>query len=224
VTSRPYMIPMMLLPAWIAYRSRTPWMWGGVVLCSILCVGWILFGTSQSIGTRIDGGAPRTRILEFYLVQPSAGMLVFLKTIATSGEFYVDSFIGILGWLDTRFRSEFYSAVSVMLVFFTLLSVQWRSLRSAAGTRIILLIVALSSSFLIFLALLINGTEHPAQSISGVQGRYFTIPVLAVLLALTGVGDQEYLRFRRIKNSLVTLWIGISTMCTLQVLLNRYWF
>ncbi|HIG40248.1 MAG TPA: DUF2142 domain-containing protein [Gammaproteobacteria bacterium] len=223
VTSRPYMIPMLLLPALLASKSKSGWMWSSLILCSTLCVVWIMFGTTQTVDERVVIGESRIGILIFYLAHPFDALTLLYRTFDRFGVYYFEGFIGILGWLDARFSRAFYSFSSIVLAVFTFLSVEWRWLQSKIVARCVLLLVAFSSSALIFVALLINWSEHPAQLIQGVQGRYFTIPVFVFLFAVSSMIGKENSKFDAGLKVLAYLWITVSTMNTVQLLLTRYW-
>ena len=63
-------------------------------------------------------------------------------------------------------------------------SVAWRETRAHAKERLVLASIAIGRTLLVFVAVLLNWTEHLAEVVHGVQGRYFTIPILALAYAL----------------------------------------
>jgi hypothetical protein len=84
---------------------------------------------------------------------------------------------------------------------------------------------------IVFAALLIQWTPHPATVILGVQGRYFFVPALLILVAFTRPFSTSYsfhlspLKSWVQKISLVFLVLlgGTALYCTSALLLGRYY-
>jgi uncharacterized membrane protein len=129
--------------------------------------------------------------------------------------------VGTLGWLDTPMRPSFYSITGLVLLISSLLAISWKGIRTDVIERAVLIVVAFGSTFLIFVALLLNWSEHPAELIVGVQGRYFTIPLLMLAYAS--------LPYKHEHQSVNSHWLGVFSLWVLyvafemnHVLIRRY--
>ena len=100
--------------------------------------------------------------------------------------FYQESFIGILGWLDTKLPHYFYPTLWLGLAICALVGVSWHTLQRDWFPRLLLIGVALTSVCLIFLALLLTWTPHPTSLVQGVQGRYFVVPMILLAYSVSG--------------------------------------
>jgi uncharacterized membrane protein len=109
-----------------------------------------------------------------------------------------------------------------MLIFFT--TVAYRSLLRDKLIRVSLVTCAIGSLAIIFFAMLISWTPHPATVIEGVQGRYFLIPAIMLAYALCHtLRDQT--GARALVALSLTVILGLySLINTGLLLLARYQF
>ena len=223
LTSRPYMLPMLLLLFHVAYLRKS-WVYLTVSIAGLLSVCfWVVFATSQVVDARVDVGESKFKIVTYYLSHPSVAFDLAWHTIESKWLFYRNSFIGVLGWLDTNFRGGFYSISSCLILLILFTSISYRSLKNYPLARLSLVFGGLSSIILIFVALLLNWSEHPAKIISGVQGRYFTIPILMIGATISfRVMPARTKRFI-VPLSLLLVWIVYAATSTIRLLLERYW-
>jgi hypothetical protein len=75
--------------------------------------------------------------------------------------------------------------------------VAWRETRVHAKRRLELASIAIGSTLLVFFALLLNWSEHPAEVVHGVQGKYFTIPILALAYVLVSYNKVSQVGLKR---------------------------
>jgi uncharacterized membrane protein len=175
------------------------------------------------VDARVDVGESKFKIVTYYLSHPSVAFDLAWHTIESKWLFYRNSFIGVLGWLDTNFRGGFYSISSCLILLILFTSISYRSLKNYPLARLSLVFGGLSSIILIFVALLLNWSEHPAKIISGVQGRYFTIPILMIGATISfRVMPARTKRFI-VPLSLLLVWIVYAATSTIRLLLERYW-
>ncbi|WP_372703683.1 DUF2142 domain-containing protein [Candidatus Accumulibacter contiguus] len=82
---------------------------GGVA--AILVVLWLAVAFKSTVDHRFAAGLPVSRILFYYLANPSSFVRVLIATLTSAdlARFYVQSFFGILGWLDARFPDDIYT-------------------------------------------------------------------------------------------------------------------
>jgi uncharacterized membrane protein len=186
---------------------------------------WTAIAIKYTIGYRTDLGESKSSILLFYIQNP---LLVFdfLKN-TFSTEYYVnyykDSFLGILGWLDARFSDETYKLLSIILFLITIFSISIKNLSAEWVPRLSLFLGALISIFLIFFIMLVAWTPRDAVLIEGVQGRYFLIPMIMLAYAIAGEKKMFHGLQSIIAFALVLLMGFFTIVNTTNLLLERYY-
>lgn len=224
-TSRINLAPMLLLPFVASYISfKQPKYYAVSTGVAALSIIWILYAALTTVDLRVETGSSTTAISLFYLQNPLAFLSVIINTVGESQtrQFYVNSFIGILGWLDTPLDNVSIAVIFFCLIFIFIVSVSLKNLKEQALQRISLTLVAIASILLVFFLLLITWNKHPAEVIQGIQGRYFWAPIILLGFALTtGVANFSLPRKFLITAPLL-LVIGISVLITPQTLLARY--
>jgi uncharacterized membrane protein len=223
-SSRAQALPMLLLPFVVAWlqKSRTKFMWSVIVVAAAM--GWTLFALVTIHDDRVPRALTTGQILEYYGSHPGQLVHVLLDTMRAKWRFYIDSFIGNLGYLNVPLPRHFQTAAICLLAVLTACSVRLRNdqgaERIARGT---LLLVAIPTYLLVFVAMLATWTPFPNPVIEGVQGRYFHIPALMVAYALWGT------QISRSRWQTVTGWVALaifavaSVTVTATALLHRYW-
>ena len=185
-TARTNLLPMLLIPLWLAFARPSGWRVVAVALVCLFTLGWIAFTITTIHDSRLVREYSTSSIFIKYLSNPIEFYNLLAGTLGDEDvrRFYRDSYFGILGWLDTpiprqtvRIMYAVSGITAVALGFFS----PWRHhLRQ----RALLVLMGAASAFLIFLALAIAWTNYPAEKISGIQGRYFFIPTLLLVAAL----------------------------------------
>lgn len=179
-----------------------------------------------------DTGTYAGEQLNFVIQHPITYLEIFFKTIEQYGDYYINSFVGCLGLLDTSFYSAF---VYLYLIFFIssgIIDVSVSDINIKRIPRIVLGLGVVASIFGIYLAMYLTWTSRldglgiGAGEISGVQGRYFIPLTLSVFLLFA---NNRICRNERIKNVFETVVdnnVLVSlTMLSLMVifLLVRFW-
>ena len=219
-----HLLPLLILPFFVAWRkSSLRDAYVGIVL--LMCsVGWLFFAMHGSHDSRVVRAQTTGELLVYYASDP----LAFFRVVTASmnnpdlSVFYQQSFIGILGWLDTRLPTVAYPALWAGLGVAALASLSFKELRRDWPVRLLLLGVALMSFGLIFLALLVSWTPHPASLVQGVQGRYFVVPVICLGYALNGfvaTSDRSKIWSGR---TVSLLFASLSLGFLVFTLLDRY--
>lgn len=217
--ARPYLLPMYLIPLYVSVR---PLDWSRVwmsVTVAVLSVCWVLFATTQAVDERVDVGASRIDVLGSYLSDPMQFVILLENTIQHFSSNYFRQFVGVLGWLDTDLPGLFYSVAGTSLLLSLMLLVARKWSRPDFVQFILLFSVSIGSGGLVFVALLISWSEHPAVLIQGVQGRYFTIPLLVLIYGLMQKANN--LDRRTLLVSLVFLMLSATVLT--HTLLVRYY-
>ena len=219
-TSRTHLLPMFLLPIYIAWQRRSWSDWLSVCTLGLAAICWAMVALSSNNGLMLDPGHTTAGLLFHYGTHPMAFLDIVSATIRdpVQSMFLQRSFIGILGWLDAPLHQRFYPAFWAGLAICTATSMSVAGLRQMRGVRIALAACALAGVCLIFLALLVTFTPHPATLVQGVQGRYFLVPAILLAYAL---GD---LRNTQTAQSFIVLstFFLVSISALIMALSSRY--
>jgi hypothetical protein len=221
---RVHLLPMWALVLVIALQARSRKFFLLGVLTLLLVLGWVALAIGATVDTRQSLGGSTSDLAFYYLSQPLRFLEVLANTFSSREmvTHYRDSFIGVLGWLDTRFSADayFYVAIGIALVALFSLSVQTEGRWLIRAT---LLSAALVSSLLAFFAMLITWTPHPAHVIHGVQGRYLLVPALMTSFAVTNrLAELGRLR-RQAALLLLSLLAAFTIFGSTRLLIQRYY-
>jgi uncharacterized membrane protein len=193
------------------------------LLVCFFVFGWTLYAIKTTVDLRVIIGAPPSKIILFYLQNPFQFFSVLWATVNNLLNFYIKSFIGILGWLDVPFKKEQYNFFKLLISMVVLITFSFKRKMKRNPHFLLLLILSIISVLFIFFALLVTWSSHPALIISGVQGRYFLIP--SIVLAY-GIFEklEEISASRRIgANFLVFFLLIYSLHSSIKVLIDRYY-
>ncbi|KVC41550.1 hypothetical protein WS58_17965 [Burkholderia pseudomultivorans] len=126
--------------------------------------------------------------LAYLIEHPAAIFEIAIATMRANGMFYLQSFVGILGWLNVHLTSRYYVAAGCAGVFAAI----WSACAPANvgvhsnANRACLIVSVLASVGMIFGALYLTWTVVQAPIVEGVQGRYFVPLVPVIGLAIAG--------------------------------------
>lgn len=224
VTSRTHLLPLLLLPFFVAWRRKSA---RDLYLAGIVAVGalaWVMFALHSTTDTLLVRSQSSSQLLSHYAMHPQAFFNMVWATVSNPevANFYQQSFIGILGWLDTALPSIFYPLLWLGLGVCALVSVSLPASAADWSARCLLLLTAMASIGLIFLSQLVTWTAHPASLIEGVQGRYFVMPVVLLGHVLSGLAKTP----TRLHSRLAGLALSGFALCSLtalsMTLLSRY--
>ncbi|ACE84215.1 DUF2142 domain-containing protein [Cellvibrio japonicus] len=187
VNSRLNLMPMLLMPLVIAYRYRQNYLWWSAIAVVILAFIWVFYALMTTVDSRVSIGAKPSELLLHYIKHPIEYLSLVFDSISNSHlqHFYITSFVGVLGWLDASVGASVISSIYWILLILLFLSLAYTRAHLDWLPRATLLVVSLSSCLLVFFLLLITWTPHPAELISGVQGRYFWSSALLFSVATT---------------------------------------
>ena len=223
-TSRTHLLPLLMLPFYLAWRrqSRRDLYLGCWI--TVGAVAWTLFALQSTGEARVVRDHTTAELLLHYATDPMAFFKVVLASLNDSDLFifYERSFVGVLGWLDTWLPAYFYPALWVGLAMCGLATVSVASLQRDWSARLLLAAVAIACTGLIFLALLVTWTPHPALLVKGVQGRYFVVPAILLSGVMCGVSTVQS-PLRKWLGSLAIAGFAVSSLTALTMtLLSRY--
>jgi len=148
---------------------------------------WILLSITSVVDAKVTTSLTPIQALGFYLTHPITGAQVLLSTLTNLAivKSYATSFIGVLGWLDASLPKVQYGILGALLALLVILCFSWRPSGLSKHHQTILVSCAVCVMGIVFAALLIQWTPHPATVILGVQGRYFFVPALLMCAAFT---------------------------------------
>ena len=223
-TSRAHLLPLLILPFYLAWRrqSRQDFYLGCFI--TVAALGWVLFALQTTNDPRVIRNHTTTQLLMQYAADPAAFFRIVWASVTDNDTFtfYNRSFIGILGWLDTHLTDDFYPTLWTGLAVCALASVSISTLQKDWGARLLLVGLCIASIGLVFLAMVVTWTPHPATVIRGVQGRYFVVPAILLGYALSGYASQQPPFRQWIATSTIALFAVTSLTALTMALLDRY--
>lgn len=183
--ARTQLLPMLALPLFVAWtrRSRKDALLGGATI--LLSLAWLAYALVDTVDVRIPRSHTTGEMLVRYVTDPAAFLRIVAASLTDSelSAFYARSFIGVLGWLDASLPLASYPLLWTGLGLSAVASILLAS-RQAWLARALLALIAVASALLVFFALLVTWTPHPATTVGGVQGRYFLLPAITLAYAI----------------------------------------
>jgi len=226
--SRAHSLPLLLLLYYAFYITKNNKFLFAGIAASLLTALWLYVSIKTTVDRRVINTILPAEILQFYLHHVSTFFKVLFATITnpTYIAFYARSAIGNLGWADwpqSQFSAITYYSLAALIIVIAGLSTSIRELRKIKWIRITLVGCAIASTFIVFFALLVTWTTHPAKLIEGVQGRYFHFPLLLIAYAITGLNRSPMTTKELVANGLLALYITFTFAITYSVLHTRYY-
>lgn len=226
VTSRVHLLPLLLLPIFLAWKRRSQAAWISTCLLILLSMAWTGFAVASTTDVRVIREHSTGDLLRMYASHPQEFLWMLWHTLQRLDvlNFYARSFIGILGWLDVPLKRAFYPVIGAGLLLSAAASLSWREVRVKWPSRLILIMVALASCLLVFVALALTWNSYSAPTIEGVQGRYFIVPAFIVGYALSGRDTDQLATERPLVFWMTALLTSVSVTALTQALIHRYHF
>lgn len=222
-TSRIHMSPLVFLPLLVYRVRRDRWILYSSLLVLALSVSWILSSMAATyIARATPSGMSTFQIALFYIKNPLDLIFSIWGTLQDSRwmEFYGQSFVGVLGWLDAYFSPDFYSVIGTLLAVLFLASVDpGRELLSA---RVALVALSVFCCFLVFFALLLTWNPLSPNVIAGLQGRYFIGPAVLLAYSLAGKKGVADGALRKVAVLVLMGMAVYSLQATTHLVIERY--
>lgn len=225
-SSRAHAMPLFILVFASYFYTKDKKALATGLACTVFVLTWLLISIKLTTNITMQGAPSASAIASYYIKQPFELAKVLYRTFSdpTLQVFYRESFVGILGWLDSKLPLPTYQAIYVLITAISVLSICTKLIKHANVYRALLIACGIASIVLTFVALLIqwNSLQHPAEIIQGVQGRYLLIPAL---LFAYSIGTQANLKYSLIQYLNIGLLIGLfifSTYATSSLLISRY--
>lgn len=222
ITSRPNLVPLAILPAvsFVRYPRRY-FLFSSVALFTAW-VSWLacVKFTVPELGPPQD--LTSGQIAYYYVSHPLALLHVVAATIGTREalSIYWASFVGNLGW-DDSINPGMEIPFGILLLALAIISLQRRRAALLSLEALSLDAVAVSSTVLMFLMELVTWTHHPAETIYGLQGRYF-LPIV-VLLSFSILSRPLSQRQWTLSALVLFFMLSLSVITMEPRLLRRYW-
>ena len=162
---------------------------------------------------------------KFVLNNPFKYLKIYFNTLFSGRNFYITSFVGILGLIDTYIPIIIIVFYILFLLFTLLVDGSDNDKKVNIIKRILAIVIPFVIISLCFLGMYIIWTSHmigvKAKTITGVQGRYF-IPAFCLL----PFAFVNKLKFNKLKDKydyfVVSFCVG-TLLLTTVILLLRFW-
>jgi uncharacterized membrane protein len=223
-SSRIQQFSLLLLVASCGYFMRKPRYYFLTILAALIVIVWQIIAVNTSVDGRVKLGAPTSTIVSWYLNNPWDFVVVMQATLSSSETWrsYLSSFFGMLGWLDTPFVGKEYLYLLGLTALIALCSMTVRHLHNHLEARLLLVICSAGSILLIYFALLVTWTPHPAVVVHGVVGRYFLIPVIMLAYAFADLTNTANFKKQLCALFFLILLGVFSVVNTSKLLDDRY--
>ena len=220
---RAHLAAMVLLQFSAAWQSRRRLAWGLALGTTALILLWMATVIPTTVDFRTGREATAGQVAAYYVSQPVELLQVFWRTLTnpTLLRFYGVSFFGVFA--DRSMDASRYYCLAALLTFAIVISLaSWREWCTAWLPRAVLMLTGLFAAVLAFLAMLVAWSPHPAQFISGVQGRYLPVPAI---LVLSGLGNWAPVSgwLGGIRKGIVLMFGGFGLVASVQTLLAAFY-
>jgi len=228
ITARMNMFPLFVLALYAAWRRPTKEAVAAISMSAACIMGWIMVAMSTVTNTVAIGTQSVGSTALWYAVRPlEFGRLVLVTLFGLDGKlgYYVESFFGLLGWLDAPFSPHVLRPVIILFCALVFLSLCRRSKENPhiKFERAALALSSAGTVLLVFFLMLVTWSKHPAEIIEGVQGRYFISAMVPLAYAVSCGADA----FRGARGICTILLLGAlltySLMVTGQLIVSRYY-
>ncbi|WP_237179017.1 DUF2142 domain-containing protein [Paenibacillus sp. MMS18-CY102] len=227
----PLLLLVLLIPVSKFRNTKERWKSIGIIwgTGAVTHLAWMLL---TQIALASPGGTSNgTEQVKFILYHPVEYIKVLARTFMELRFYYINSFVGNLGWLDTNLPMLFIIAYLIGLLVLAIfdtnkgIQLQWKDKIITVGIFLFILLLVETSLYIIWTSIPeIGGVGY--RIVSGVQGRYF-IPCVILGLTLLYPTTGLFRQWREkamglISGSIPTLGI-CSGLVTIAMLLLRYW-
>lgn len=225
-SSRLQLFPMILLTAVAAvYYLRRSIYIVFVAFSAIFVIGWQIVIMKTIVDGRVKLGASTSEIISYYFHNPFRLIEVFVTTLLDMDHLrgFFSSFFGLLGWLDTPFHGREY--IYLLILSSSIFFITFKIPKGSQSWLLSFLLGAVSAGIvaIVFFAMLVTWTSHPATFIEGVQGRYFLIPAIVATYAINSNFETNGTYKSIFAKALLMVLGTYSFFITDQLLLDRYY-
>jgi uncharacterized membrane protein len=225
-TTRINFLTLTLLPLYIYFYKGKKIVIALAFTTFLLTLSWSLYALSHIEGLQTIRQLSTIQIIHYYLSHPMELIKVFFNTFTKWGlvRGYWETYIGRLGWLDTRIPDlggGIYVLFFLGMAYLANITKINPTVLLAQKYRLFFLANLFIGFAALFAILLFAWTQHPAKIIEGIQGRYFTPFVIFISYAMfDNIPNQHLIKKIRL---ILSATFFISMILTIFALYNRYW-
>lgn len=202
-----------------------------IVTASVTVGVWFIIYKITTRGVAPLSSAPYEKAqLKFMLHNPIKALAIFISTPISESQYYLSSFVGVLGWLDTPLPNVF----TVLYLTFLLVSafLERFSCKLKNINRLLILIITAACCVLIAAAEYITWTPLPnvgavgITTVLGFQGRYLIPFALVALMTLASRASSRLKsigKLDRILNNHYAFVLTASLTVMIYFEFLRYW-
>jgi uncharacterized membrane protein len=217
----PVLLLVLLVSKKRFYSSSTRITYLGLffLLNAIVFFGWAYLA-KELWASPNEPVSPHEQLL-YILGNPIEYSRVLMRTFITYYQFYLHSFIGILGWLDTPLPRHVVLLYLAVLLLFSL-SDNHDHICMSLNNKIVVFTALVANVLLICTALYLSWNTVGKSVLDGIQGRYFIplSPLIALLLYNQRVNVNKYARACRV---FIILFCSYVLIQSIYVLYARYY-
>ena len=223
VMTKIHLLPLLLLVLGACFFTRKNRYFLLFIFSVVIVVLWSVIVAKTTVGFEQTTKVPIGNLVLYYSTHPMRFFYLLYVTIQQFAVSYRQSFLGVLGWLDTSFSIKQYHYFGAGIVLIGLLSFSFKQWKTDYLPRLLLVFCALCSMSLVFLSMLMIVNQHPANIINGVQGRYFLIPVVMLAYAISGNLKINEGVARKIALVFLAGFVIFTVTSTSKLLIARYY-
>jgi uncharacterized membrane protein len=213
--------PYAVLSVLVLLYPRRSLVERGVALAVIVAsvIAWATI-VSDLVPLTVAPGADPSRQISIILADPLRALWVIGRSINAG---LIDTFVGRLGWLDTRLPVAFIAFATVSLIVAAIASAGLDHRSPGRLTALLIILAAVGGLAIICATQLVIWTPPGGISIYGVQGRYLTPLVLLLACAIPATKAAHAVFVARHALLIVSVFAPISIAVMLVAVVQRYY-
>jgi uncharacterized membrane protein len=188
-----------------------------VIVASVMTWAYIV---SDLVPLTVAPGADPGRQISIILADPLRALWIIGRSLNAG---LIDTFVGRLGWLDTRLPVAFIAFAVVSLIVAAIASSGLDHRSPGRLTALLVILAAVGGLAIICAAQLVIWTPPGGISIYGVQGRYLTPLVLLLACAIPATKAAHAAFAARHVLLIVSVFAPISIIVMLVAVVQRYY-
>jgi uncharacterized membrane protein len=188
-----------------------------ILLNVIALAGWFIL-VNNLYKPLIQGVLPNKQ-LEFIFYNLIKYLYIVIESYWIHGRGFINSCIGILGWLDTPMPIFYYDLAIAMLFFFAFFDSN-NQVNLRISQRLVLLVCVIGTLFIIATMMYMSWTPVGQEVIEGIQGRYF-IPISPLIFLV--FYNRKFHFKEGYLNIIGSFWVVFSLVLASFILINRYY-
>ena len=166
--------------------------------------------------TGVDAAAQQIGIL----THPQTFINATLQAVIEDGRFIYESYIGILGWLDSRLPDFIYWSYPLVLLLIGLVDSQ-PNIRIYTWQKIMFIFTGILAFLCVAAGQWITWTPLYSHRVSGIQGRYL-IPIIPPIML--GFYNQKFGVYMKAVKVVVPAYLVITLAITLISVMKRFYY